>query len=271
MLPFKRGMEKIVDGTDVPIIPVHLDRLWGSIFSFASGKFFWKWPQRIPYPVTVSFGAPLPSNTQRADRPPGHPGTVRRSHRAPQAPRRSAGPPPDPRRPPQLDQLRHGRYHRPYPHLRRSPHRRSVLAGSRQACGRSHAEMVGVLLPSTVAGALANLSLTLHGAVPVNLNFTAGARSHAIRHRTMRHPHRHHLPRLPRQGEDRPAPRHRLHRRPAQVRHAFRQAARLADRAFRPRRVALTRTPHARFRSPASSSPADPPAPPRASCSRTTT
>src|ERR1035441_5596613 len=35
--------------------------------------------------------------------------------------------------------------------------------------------MVGVLLPSTVAGALVNLSLTLRGAVPVNLNFTAGA------------------------------------------------------------------------------------------------
>ena len=35
--------------------------------------------------------------------------------------------------------------------------------------------MVGVLLPSTVAGALANLRLTLQGAVPVNLNFTAGA------------------------------------------------------------------------------------------------
>ena len=60
--PFKRGMEKIVDGPDVPIIPVHLDRLWGSIFSFEGGKFFWKWPKRIPYPVTVSFGAPLPSS-----------------------------------------------------------------------------------------------------------------------------------------------------------------------------------------------------------------
>src|ERR1039457_5011600 len=35
--------------------------------------------------------------------------------------------------------------------------------------------MVGVLLPSTVAGALVNVSLTLRGAVPVNLNFTAGA------------------------------------------------------------------------------------------------
>src|SRR5262249_55529195 len=58
LLPFKRGLEKIVDGLDVPVIPVHLDRLWGSIFSFEGGRFFWKWPKRIPYPVTVSFGEP---------------------------------------------------------------------------------------------------------------------------------------------------------------------------------------------------------------------
>jgi acyl-[acyl-carrier-protein]-phospholipid O-acyltransferase/long-chain-fatty-acid--[acyl-carrier-protein] ligase len=58
ILPFKRGFEKIVEGTDAPIIPVHLDRLWGSIFSFSEGRFFWKWPKRIFEPVTVSFGTP---------------------------------------------------------------------------------------------------------------------------------------------------------------------------------------------------------------------
>ncbi len=47
MLPFKRGFEKIVDGLDVPVIPVHLDQVWGSIFSFKDGKFFWKWPVRL--------------------------------------------------------------------------------------------------------------------------------------------------------------------------------------------------------------------------------
>jgi len=43
ILPFKRGMEKIVEGPEasaVPIVPVHLDRLWGSIFSFERGRFF---------------------------------------------------------------------------------------------------------------------------------------------------------------------------------------------------------------------------------------
>src|SRR5262249_36972749 len=67
MLPFKRGFERIVDGLAVPIVPVYLDRVWGSIFSFKGGRFFWKWPVRVPYPVTVAFGRPLPSNTTAAE------------------------------------------------------------------------------------------------------------------------------------------------------------------------------------------------------------
>ena len=59
MLPFRRGMERIMKGVDVPIIPVNLDGVWGSIFSFAGGHFLWKFPRRIPYPVRVTFGEPL--------------------------------------------------------------------------------------------------------------------------------------------------------------------------------------------------------------------
>ena len=77
LLPFKRGLERIVEGLDVPIIPVHLDRLWGSIFSFEGGRFFWKWPKRIPYPVTVSFGNSDAGHLHRAGSPAGHPGTRR--------------------------------------------------------------------------------------------------------------------------------------------------------------------------------------------------
>ncbi len=61
LLPFKRGFERIVEGLDVPIIPVYLDRVWGSVFSFKRGRFFWKLPERLPYPVTVALGTPLPS------------------------------------------------------------------------------------------------------------------------------------------------------------------------------------------------------------------
>ena len=34
LLPFRRGFERIVKGRQVPVIPAHLDRVWGSIFSF---------------------------------------------------------------------------------------------------------------------------------------------------------------------------------------------------------------------------------------------
>lgn len=60
---FKRGMEAIAQGLDVPIIPVHLDGLWGSVFSFEGGKAFWKWPKRWQHPATISFGSPMPAGS----------------------------------------------------------------------------------------------------------------------------------------------------------------------------------------------------------------
>src|SRR5205823_8563128 len=61
MMPFRRGMERILKGVDVPVIPVHIDGIWGSIFSFSGGRFFWKWPRKIPYPVRVTFGKAMPA------------------------------------------------------------------------------------------------------------------------------------------------------------------------------------------------------------------
>ncbi len=172
MLPFKRGMEKIVEGTDVPIIPVHLDRLWGSIFSFASGKFFWKWPTRIPYPVTVTFGAPMPpdSSAQAVRQAIQELSAEATAHR---------------KRPADLldRRLIHAARRNWSRFAMADTTGRSLTYGevltAAVMLGRTGprpvpAEMVGVLLPSTVAGALVNVSLTLRGAVPVNLNFTAG-------------------------------------------------------------------------------------------------
>ncbi len=50
--PFKRGMEKIAEGLHVPIVPVRIDGLWGSIFSIEGER----WPRRLPYRVTICFG-----------------------------------------------------------------------------------------------------------------------------------------------------------------------------------------------------------------------
>jgi acyl-[acyl-carrier-protein]-phospholipid O-acyltransferase/long-chain-fatty-acid--[acyl-carrier-protein] ligase len=63
MQGFKKGFERITRGMSAPIIPVHLDRIWGSIFSFEGGRVILKWPRELPYPVTVSFGRPMPSGS----------------------------------------------------------------------------------------------------------------------------------------------------------------------------------------------------------------
>jgi acyl-[acyl-carrier-protein]-phospholipid O-acyltransferase/long-chain-fatty-acid--[acyl-carrier-protein] ligase len=60
---FKPGMMKILEDAPAPVVPVYLEGLWGSIFSFKGGKFFWKWPERIPYPMSIHFGPPL-ANTE---------------------------------------------------------------------------------------------------------------------------------------------------------------------------------------------------------------
>ncbi len=172
-LAFKRGFEKIIAGLDVPIIPVHLDQVWGSIFSFKDGRFFWKRPERIPYPVTVSFGAPLPANAT--------------AWQVRQAVLELGS-----------EAVEHRRKASDLLHLRfvRSAKRhwqRSCLAdstGANLTFGRALAgsivlarwfrrrlrddAMVGVLLPASVAGGLANIALLFAQKVPVNLNFTAG-------------------------------------------------------------------------------------------------
>jgi acyl-[acyl-carrier-protein]-phospholipid O-acyltransferase/long-chain-fatty-acid--[acyl-carrier-protein] ligase len=176
LLPFKRGLEKILEGLEVPVIPVHIDRLWGSVFSFQGGRFFWKWPQRIPYPVTVSFGDPMPPSSTAHD--------VRQAilELGSEAATHAIGPKD------RLD-LRFIR-------SARKNWRRFAMADStgreltygRALLGslvvsnwvraqRPDQKMIGVLLPPSVGGALANIGVVLSGRAPVNLNFTAGHES----------------------------------------------------------------------------------------------
>jgi acyl-[acyl-carrier-protein]-phospholipid O-acyltransferase/long-chain-fatty-acid--[acyl-carrier-protein] ligase len=56
---FRPGLLKIVEGTNAAVVPIYLAGLWGSIFSFKGEKFFWKWPERLPYPVSIHFGPPI--------------------------------------------------------------------------------------------------------------------------------------------------------------------------------------------------------------------
>ena len=59
LLRMQRGYELIARKSKSPMIPVWLDGLWGSIFSFERGNFFRKRPNQLPYPVSVTFGVPL--------------------------------------------------------------------------------------------------------------------------------------------------------------------------------------------------------------------
>ncbi|WP_395017792.1 acyl-[ACP]--phospholipid O-acyltransferase [Dongia sp.] len=174
MLPFKRGFEKIVQGLDVPVIPVHLDQVWGSIFSFKDGKFFWKWPKRFFYPVTITFGAPLPSTTRAWEL------RTRLLELGAEA----------------FDHRRTTRDLVPVRviHTAKKNWFRFCMAdslGREMTFGamltaslmlakwfkreRAAEKRLGVLLPASVAGALVNNGLMLSGKTPINLNFTIGA------------------------------------------------------------------------------------------------
>src|SRR5262245_7706288 len=179
MLPLKRGFERIVDGLDVPVIPVYLDRVWGSIFSFKGGRFFWKWPVRVPYPVTVVFGRPMPSTTTAAE--------------ARLALQTLACGLAMERRP--TDESLGRQFVRTAKHEWRTfsmadattkpmTFGRTLVASlmlsrwvNRRLAGETH---IGVLLPASVGGSLANIAVSLAGKVPVNLNFTAGRESMAL-------------------------------------------------------------------------------------------
>ena len=57
---FHRGLEAILkDREHVPVIPVFLDNLWGSLLSFSRGRFVWKRPQGWRRTVNIVYGPPV--------------------------------------------------------------------------------------------------------------------------------------------------------------------------------------------------------------------
>lgn len=58
---FKAGYSRMLpDDLDVPVIPVSLGMLWGSIFSYYYGRIKFRIPQELPCPASVSIGKPVP-------------------------------------------------------------------------------------------------------------------------------------------------------------------------------------------------------------------
>ncbi len=174
LLPFRRGLERIMKGVDVPIIPVNLDGVWGSIFSFARGRFLWKMPRKIPYPVTVSFGQPMPPASSAIE--------VRRAVQDLQAEAFAQRK----RRMKTLDRS-FVRTARRFP-LRfmmadgKTPKVsfgsalvKSIYIARRLRSQIGEQSMVGLLLPPSVGGALTNYALMMLGRIAVNLNYTASS------------------------------------------------------------------------------------------------
>lgn len=183
LLRLRRGYEVIAHHAEAPVVPVWLDQLWGSIFSFQGNKYFKKLPKHIPYPVTVSFGEAL--SYQRADIATLRQRLLELGEEAFQ----QRG-------------LLHG--HLAMACLRGLKHRQfdpliydgidnsqmsrgMLLAASivlaRHLGKRCPKKRIGVLLPPGRGAVIANLAIMLANKVPVNLNFTSGraAQEAAIR------------------------------------------------------------------------------------------
>ncbi|MFN2475419.1 MAG: AMP-binding protein [Chthoniobacterales bacterium] len=177
LLRLQRGYELIARQAEAPVVPVWMDQLWGSIFSFQGGRFFTKWPRSFPYRVTVAFGKPLAA--EAADI-----ATVREellklgeacySERL------------------ELRQhlgyacIRGLKQHRfetaVIDGLDHSTLARGKLLGVATALSRylrreCAERRIGIVLPPGKAGIIANLAVVLAGKIPVNLNFTSARES----------------------------------------------------------------------------------------------
>ncbi|MEM7231001.1 MAG: AMP-binding protein, partial [Planctomycetota bacterium] len=172
LLRFTHAMEELVRDLNVPIIPLAIDRPWGSLVQIRGGKARWKWPRRFPYPVNMRFGESLAPSSSAF--------RVRLAVQEQQASLLASRIYPSETLPNKFIRA-----------ARRFPFRLAMvdhsgkelsflkaLAGTIALRARLKTRLeedqrVGVLLPPTVGGALVNAALGMLGKVAVNLNYTA--------------------------------------------------------------------------------------------------
>ena len=167
-----RAIRRLTEGVNVPIVPVNLQGAAGGLFGFERGRFLWRVPPSVPSTVTVTFGSALPTKAS--------PSRVRAAVKELES-----------------DAWRH---HRNHMHtldraMIRTAHRHpfrfamgdkrrprmkwgnallsSIFLARRLRRAWEGQEMVGILLPPSVPGALVNYAAMLAGKIPVNLNYTS--------------------------------------------------------------------------------------------------
>lgn len=176
LAPFRGGFERIVKGTDYPIVPVYLGGAWGSVLSYAHGRLLARLPALRSYAITILFGKPLPAASTVMD--------VRQK-----VAELSCA---------YFESLKERRKSLEWSFVeaaRESWRRKAVADSTGRTLTYGHAlagalalaecleprlgdaPHVGVLLPPSTGGALANLALMLLGRIPVNLNYTASETS----------------------------------------------------------------------------------------------
>jgi acyl-[acyl-carrier-protein]-phospholipid O-acyltransferase/long-chain-fatty-acid--[acyl-carrier-protein] ligase len=179
---FKSGFERIMKGSNYPIVPAYLGGVWGSIFSYYHGKPLSTLPRKLPYPVSVHFGRQMPTDSTSEQ--------VRQNitelsceyFASLKASRRSLGD--------HFVQIarRNWSKHCICDTTQKRLNHGQTLVGAlalgaqiKQLAGDR--QKIGVLLPPSVGGVLANLAITLLGRVPVNLSYVVSqeAREMAIK------------------------------------------------------------------------------------------
>ncbi len=177
-LSLEDTLEALGNIGDAPVVAAHVDRLLGPVYNFRNGRYRFRRPPSIPYVVTVSFSSAqrqgvTPESIRRGiqregtraymDRPLKRPILSRAFHQVA-------------RRHPKMMAMADARIpHMPY---------YQALAGSIAFARKLNKllddrPMVGLLLPPSVGGGLANIALQFMGKVAVNLNYTSSAESMA--------------------------------------------------------------------------------------------
>jgi len=178
---FKGGLERITKGTGYDIVPAYIGGAWGSIFSYYYGKPLSTLPRKFPCPVSIHFGAGLPAGSSAnqirqkvLELSSDYFNNLKSARRSLACHFIAAA--------------RKNWYKRCISdstgkRLRYGQTLTGALALGREIDKISRSqEKVGILLPPSVGGALANLAVTLSGKIAVNLNYTTSeeARSLAV-------------------------------------------------------------------------------------------